>query len=107
MKLSEVGTLDLGCIIDGSHWNPQDFEIAILRFAINYGYDDVDMEKVEEDYDNMNDLCSHDYEDFIQALWEESELAVNWMNDQLPENYYFYIDDGSLYLTYEEAGYHD
>lgn len=106
MKLSEVDTRDLGCVIDGSHWNSQDFEVAILRFATSYGYD-VDMKKIEDDYYNINDLEGHDYEDFLQSLWEESELAVDWMNDQLPENYYFYIDDGSLYLTYEEAGYHD
>ena len=107
MKLSEVDGSDLGCVIDGSHWNPQDFEVAILKFATDYGYDGADMELIMADYYNINDLEGHDYEDFLQALWEESELAVNWMNDQVPMNYYFYIDDGSLYLTYEEAGYHD
>ena len=106
VRLNEVDGSDLGCVIDGSHWNPQDFEIAILRFASSHGYE-VDMEKVEDDYYNINDLTSHDYEDFLQALWEESELAIQWMNDQVPMNYYFFIDDGSLYLTYEEAGYHD
>ena len=105
MKLSEVDGSDLGCVIDGSHWNPQDFEISILRFAISFGYDGVDIDKLENDYHNINDLDGADYEDLLQAMWEESELAVNWMNDQVPMNYYFYIDDGSLYLTYEEVSY--
>ena len=107
--LNEVDGSDLGIIMDGSHESGTYLDIRIIDFAIGFGYQ-VDMHEWNEGKElwaNKQDLTDWEFSDLTQAMWEECQLAVDWMNDQLPENYYFFIDDNSLYLTYEEAGYHD
>lgn len=108
-KLTEVDGSDLGIVIDGSHWSSTDFDIAVIDFAIGFGYQ-LDMQEwadAKQDWQDKNDLTDWEFSDLTQGVWEECELAIQWMNDQVPENYYFFVDDGSLYLTYEEEGHCD
>lgn len=108
-RLSDVDGSDLGVIFDGSHQSGTFLDIRVIDFAIEFGYqtDIKEWADAKQDWEDRDDLTDWEFTDLTQGIWEECELAVQWMNDQLPENYYFFIDDNSLYLTYEEAGYDD
>ena len=108
-RLNEVDGSDLGIIMDGSHDSGTNLDIRIIDYAIGFGYK-LDMQEwydAKQDWEDKNDLTDWEFTDLTQGIREECELAIHWMNDQLPENYYFFIDDNILYLTYEEAGYHE
>jgi len=79
----------IGCYIDGSGNNPDEFSQDILDFTENLGYE----------YDHP----IPEGEDKSQSLYEESEDAVDWLNehtlDSRPAFTYWTVDDGSLLLT--------
>ena len=101
MTLNEVDGSDLGCVIDCSHNPAHELDYRIITLANKYGYD-VDMEQLQTDMEMYDDLSYDEVADVDEALWEECSLAIDWMNSQLPEHFYFYVDDNSLYLTYED-----
>ena len=100
-RLNNVDGSDLGCVIDGSHIAAHELDFRIIRLAYENGYD-VDYFQLQNDMDMYDELPYEEIADINEALWEESALAIDWMNSQLPEHYYLYVDDGSLYLTYED-----
>lgn len=102
-RLSNVDGSDLGCVIDCSHGSAHEFDYRVVTLAYENGYD-VDYEQLRNDMEMYDEMSYEEVADINEALWEECSLAIDWMNSELPENYYLYVDDNSLYLTYEEAG---
>ena len=108
-SLSEVDGSDLGIIFDGSHQSGTFLDIRIVEFAIGFGFpiDKNEWQDAMKEWELREHLGEWEFIDLCEAITEECSRAIEWMNDQVPENYYFFIDDNSLYLTYEEAGYHE
>ena len=93
-----------GCWIDGGHQSGDYLSYRIVKLAYEHGYD-VDMEQVDKDMADYDNLTYEEQGDISQALWEESGMAIDYLNDQINDKvYYFYIDDNSLYLEYSEEG---
>lgn len=100
-RLSNVDGSDLGCVIDCSHTAAHELDYRIITLAYENGYD-VDYAQLLTDMEMYDDLSYDEVADVNEALFEECSLAIDWMNSQLPKHYYLYVDDNSLYLTYED-----
>lgn len=94
-----------GVWIDGSHTSADELSYRIIKFAVEHGYD-VDMEQIENDLANYDNMLYEEQGDVSQALWEESECAIDYLNNTIDDkSYYFYIDDACLYLEWsDESG---
>lgn len=93
-----------GCWIDNSHEKADELSANIIFFAARFGYD-VDVEQVQNDLVHYDDYDLDVQADISQGLWEESALALDWLNDEtskIDARYSWYIDDNSLYLEYED-----
>lgn len=95
-----------GIIIDASHLSAADLDVAILHFAAFMGYEYVDTEILDREFhlyqngDMPDDFT--DVENFFFSFQEDLawqvESAVDWLNDRIAaDNYYFMVDDNSLY----------
>lgn len=91
-----------GCWIDCSHNSADELSYRIIKLAHEHGYD-VDMKQVEEDLANYDHMLYEEQGDVSQALWEESALAIDYLNYRLDDkSFYFFVDDNSLYLEWND-----
>lgn len=96
-----VSTSEHGCWIDGGHHSGDYLSYRIIKLAHSFGYD-VDMAQVESDMENYDHLTYEEQGDVSQGLWEESALALDWMNSEIEDKrLYFFVDDNSLFLEYD------
>jgi hypothetical protein len=88
-----------GIYIDGSHTSAFDFEIAVIRFAVDRGYkiDSNQMDKDLEDY--RNDWLSEEtlYE-VLYSLDCTYDGALDFLNSTAPDNLAWTVEDNSLFL---------
>jgi hypothetical protein len=91
-----------GCWIDCGNQSGNTLSYRIIKLAISYGYD-VDEVQLEKDMAEYDDLSLEDQADVSEGLWEESSLALDWMNSQIEDKvFYFYVDDNCLFLTWDD-----
>lgn len=91
--LDYVDDTKLGCWIDCSHQHFVQLNIDIINLAISCGMP-IDMADWEEALSHENDW---DPTDVSELSWIADD-AIDWMNSNIDERYYFEIDDNSLYL---------
>lgn len=91
-KLSEVTEADLGQWIAGATtYNPVEFNVHIVDLAVSHGF--------ELDYDTWASdkpkfLAGEAEYDMIEDLGYVSDQAIAWMNQQLPDWFYFDFLEG-------------
>ena len=97
-----VNANEYGCWIDGGHYSGDYLSYKIIKLAYSFGYD-VDIAQVESDMAEYDHLTYEEQGDISQGLWEESALAIDWMNNEIEDKrLYFYVDDNSLFLEYDD-----
>jgi hypothetical protein len=101
-----VTTEMVGCWIDGSHQHPDDFSIAVIRKALEYGaiWDVREHAHVFDTaavYRGRGQDFIHPNIDVPVALRELSDEAVEWMNDHLVYHHQlaFQIIESDLFLV--------
>lgn len=89
-----------GIYINGSHMSGFDFQIAVIRFAVDRGYeiDSNQMDKDIEDY--RNDWLS---EETLFEVFESIDLtydgALDYLNEiDNPSGRAWYVEDNSLFM---------
>jgi len=99
-----IYTMGNGCYIDGSHSKAIEFDIAVIDFAIEYGYQ-VNKDQYDADIkDYKNDATREDDFDIEECLYFTAEDAVEYLNGTVPEGLCWHIDEQSLFLEeVEEA----
>ena len=97
--LAEVTKADLGQWVAGAAvWNPIEFNIAVVNKARECGFE-LDEEAWSNDVPTfLNGEATFDMVEDLGWVFEE---ALSWMNAQLPDWFYFDLDDG-LVLFYDE-----
>lgn len=96
-----------GCVIDGSHWHPRDFIVAVIDLAVDSGFE-MDMETYRADLEwlstyDKGDFGDEDkYIDILDALDWTYDDALDYLNDKAPDNCYYMVEDQSLFLEEEE-----
>jgi L-arabinose isomerase len=88
----------LGCWIDGSHISALLFDIDVVETAIHFGYE-INI----YDWRELKRLCntSNDSQP-LEDMAEVAKEAYDWLDNNLPEGYYFDIKDNSLFLQHED-----
>ncbi len=96
--------MEIGCIIDGSHIRTQDFQIEVIRFAVDVGFE-IDIVQFDKDVEWLNEPHSIDeldedqtLLDILDALDWTYEDALSYLNDNVREGYCWSVEDQSLYL---------
>jgi hypothetical protein len=85
--------LPIGCYFDGARGST-DIEWNIIEMALEFGWDDLDALKFNEDKD-PDDLNDDDYE----MLSELSDSAIDYLNEQESRSYlYWQWNDGDFGL---------
>lgn len=93
-NLNEVTDEDLGQWVAGATtYTPMQFNVAVVDLARSLGFDmeDAAWEEDKPKFLNGGDDVSFDMIEDLGYLFEE---AVAWMNSQLPDYFYFDLDDG-------------
>jgi hypothetical protein len=88
------------CLIDGSHWGADDFNISLIRYAVSKGFE-IDEEQFEWDVVLLGgeDVVAEDeLLDIYEALTDSADQAVDYLNDLAPDGSYYYIEDNSLFF---------
>ncbi len=101
-----VTTKMVGCWIDGSHQHPDDFSIAVIQKALEYGaiFDvrsDAHVVENAARYRARGEDFIHPNIDVPIALCELSDAAVEWMNENLVYHHQiaFQIIESDLFLS--------
>ena len=93
-----VTLIDTGIWIEGSHSNSTDFTIAVVDLAIYHGFE------------INNDLWESDRAIFVAGAADQEMIedldsiyydAIDYLNDNLPDGYWFQVHEQCLYLTHE------
>lgn len=93
-NLSQVTDADLGQWVAGSTtYTPMQFNVAVIDLAISLGFE-IETEAWEEDRPLFIEGGEDVSFDMIEDLGYVFEEAVAWMNSQLPDYFYFDIEDG-------------
>ncbi len=92
-----------GIYIDGSHTSAVDFQVAVIRFAIDRGYE-IDSNQMDKDVAWINNERDDDdiLLDILDGLDWAYEGALEYLNDTVPDKLYWEVEDQSLYLTEAE-----
>lgn len=98
MDLLKPEEKDLGVWIEG--FNPTRQNLYIIKFAIEHGWRDYSLEAWEEMCEQYIDgePTMSDYEELSWIL----DDAVDWLNNQLSNGYYFTFKDTDFVLTHED-----
>jgi hypothetical protein len=88
-----------GCVLDGSHMNSIDFTLAVIDLAVDAGFE-IDQEQYRKDIDWMNSEVDDEdiYLDILNALDWTYEDALEYLNNGLPDNLRYTVEDQSLFL---------
>jgi hypothetical protein len=96
--------LEEGCVIDGSHQHPDDFSVAVIRYAERLGYKigDEDLVHILIRELGMQPKMGPDYDqDFGHYLSIASDEAVDWLNDKVCDDKHGYvIEESDLFLKH-------
>ena len=99
---AHLDDIPTGCLIDGSHMHPDDFSVAIIDYAKQFGHDMTDRDLVHyllRTQEMQDHLTPEMQGESSATLREVSEEAINWLNDNVAdEPFVFYIDESSLFL---------
>jgi hypothetical protein len=91
--------LPIGCYFDGARGST-DIEWNIIEMALEFGWDDLDALKFNEDKD-PDDLNDDDYE----MLSELSDSAIDYLNEQETRSFlYWQWNDGDFGLYPDVEG---
>ena len=94
--------METGCYVDGSHLSTQDFMNAVIDFAVSrFGFDsEIDWFAYNSDVAALqqDDLDDDERLDILDAMEWTMQEAIDYMNDNAPEDTYFWIHESSLYL---------
>jgi hypothetical protein len=95
----DVTADDLGLWLAGSEYrNWIEFSIAVVDLAIEYGRP-VDSDSWESDKAIL--LAGVGYDEVLSSLDESYYDSLDYLNNNLPKDYFFYVTDG-LYLVYNK-----
>lgn len=92
--------IEVGCIIDGSHSHPDDFSVAIIRYAEKLGWKIGDQDLVHVLIRELGLKMSDEYfADYGHYLAIASDEAVGWLNDHVTdETHHFEVIESDLFL---------
>lgn len=99
-QLSDITSALHGCWIDRGHDKAMQLDIDIIFLAASFGYE-TNITQIVDDLQRFDDMLYEEQADVQEALREDAMLALDWMNDGLSSDLYFYIDDNSLFLEYD------
>lgn len=89
--------------MDGSHQHPDDFSADVIRFAMGWGWTggQWNLQELLDAHDSgeTDDVGVHVAS---EALYDASEDAVTWLNDQRSDDLFWNVDESCLFL--EEIG---
>ena len=93
---------EMGCVIDGSHMSSIDFTIAVIDYAIDRGFE-IDQEQYRKDVEWLNDTGDNHttddpYYEIMDALDWTYEDALEYLNSITPADYFYNVEDQSLFL---------
>lgn len=98
----EVTTKDLGCWIEGaSVRNPIEFSIAIVELAIRHGFE---VETSVWTADREVFLNGEPTFEMLEDLGIVTDVALDFLNTNLPEGFYFDFEDGLVLYQDEDEG---
>ena len=88
-----------GCVLDGSHMSAIDFTLAVIDLAVDAGFE-IDQEQYQKDRHWMNSEEDDEdiYLDILNALDWTYEDALEYLNNGLPDNLRYTVEDQSLFL---------
>ena len=93
-----VTLIDTGIWIEGTHSNVVDFTIAVIDLAIDRGFE---IEKDLWESDRAVFVAGAADQDMIEDLDFTYYEALEYLNDNLPDGYWFEVYEQCLYLTHE------
>lgn len=103
---AHLDRIEVGIILDGTHSHPDDFSVAVLRYAETLGWEiqPQDLVHVLIRELGMQDTLGQVYfENFGEFLGIASDEAVTWLNDNVTdEEHHFEIIESDLFLVKTE-----
>lgn len=87
---------DCGVWIDSKNLTPIQFDIAVVELAIRHGYDillDI------WDADKPKFLSGNADQEMLDELYILADFSIQYLNEQLPRNYFFDVSKIGLVLT--------
>lgn len=97
-SLSKVTDANVGQWVAGATmYTPMQFNVAVIDLAREHGFE-IEEAAWEEDRPKFLNGGEDVSFDMIEDLGYVFEEAVAWMNSQLPDYFYFDIDDGLVLL---------
>lgn len=100
MNLSDTET---GCYIDGSHMSSLDFAALVIEMAHDYGFE-LDWDRFIKDLEDFRngDVDDEWLLDVMDAIDWTYEDALEFLNTNTREGFYWVVEDQSLFLMTEE-----
>jgi hypothetical protein len=100
MNLSNAET---GCYIDGSHRSNFDFMCMVIEMAESYGFE-MDFDQFVRDVEGIrNDFFTDDdIYDIMDSIDWTYDDALDYLNTNTRDGFYWEVIDQSLYLVEEE-----
>ena len=98
----QVTDADLGCLIDGTHMSNLGFITAVIELAIHHGFDETFSVKLYRNDLEMLESGTLDDDEIFEIHESLDELfydALDYLNEVSPEDYYFDVEDSSLFLV--------
>ena len=99
MNLSDVET---GCYIDGSHRDSIEFSLLVIEMAHDYGFD-LEWERFVKDAANLREpgymMEEDELYEVLDAIDWTYQDALDYLNDNTREGFYWEVIDQSLYLV--------
>ena len=90
-----------GCVIDASHFSALYLDVKVVDFAVSKGFpiSDVDWKVHGHASDAIDGVMEGSLASGVRSLvYWIAEDALDWLNDQAPDGYSYYLEDNSLYL---------
>ena len=116
MVIEKLSPSDAGTIFDGSAVrNSEELSLAVIRYAFEKGMPAQEINGVDAFHGNVFDLADKSaaesddetaYEWFGDNLNDLSDVAVEWLSENVaPDGFSFVWDDGLILMSEEEKDY--
>ena len=92
----DVSDSDCGVWVDYTKLTPIQFDVAVVEVAIRYGYE-VLLDVWNADKPKF--LGGIADEEMLDELYILADFSIQYLNEQLPKNYFFDISKLGLVLT--------
>jgi hypothetical protein len=91
--------MQANCYIDGSHMSNTDFQIAVIQFATEHGFE-IDSEQMHRDIEWMNGEEDDESTllDILESLDFTFDEAVDYLNSNTRQGQSWEIREASLFL---------